>query len=151
MTLLLVALAFSFAWSIGSHYTGACMGMPYALGAVRARVALGLMAPLALAGAALASGKVATTVGRKLIDGTPTRLGEAVIVAVAFGVTAIYNRIRIPTSTIQILVGAVVGVAVGASVGVHWRDDRDARRDLGASRRRSQQPSASAAPRRSDR
>ncbi len=44
-----------------------------------------------------------------------------VVVGVAFGVTAIYNRIRIPTSTIQILVGAVVGVAVGASVGVHWR------------------------------
>ena len=89
VTLLLVALAFSFAWSIGSHYTGACMGMPYALGAVRAHVALGLMAPLALAGAALASGKVAIMVGRKLIDGTPTRLGEVVIVAVAFGVTAI--------------------------------------------------------------
>jgi PiT family inorganic phosphate transporter len=121
VTPLLVALAFSFAWSIGSHYTGACMGMPYALGAVRARVALALMAPLALAGAALASGKVATTVGRKLIDATPTRLGEVVVVAVAFAVTAIYNRIRIPTSTIQILVGAVVGAAVGASVGVHWR------------------------------
>ena len=38
MTLVLVALAFSFAWSIGSHYTGACMGMPYALGAVSANV-----------------------------------------------------------------------------------------------------------------
>ena len=121
MTFVLVGLAFSFAWSIGSHYTGACMGMPYALGAVRARVALGLMAPLALAGAALASGKVATTVGRKLIDATPTRLGEVVVVAVAFGVTAIYNRIRIPTSTIQILVGAVVGAAVASSVGVHWQ------------------------------
>ena len=35
VTFLLVLLAFSFAWSIGSHYTGACMGMPYALGAVR--------------------------------------------------------------------------------------------------------------------
>lgn len=120
MTILLVALAFSFAWSIGSHYTGACMGMPYALGAVRARVALALMAPLALIGAATASGKVATTVGRKLIDATPTRLGEVVVVAVAFGVTAAYNRVRIPTSTIQLLVGAVVGVAVGARAGVHW-------------------------------
>jgi PiT family inorganic phosphate transporter len=120
MTILLVALAFSFAWSIGSHYTGACMGMPYALGAVSARTALLLMAPLALLGAWLASGKVATTVGRKLIDATPTRLGEIVVVAVAFGVTAIYNRVRIPTSTIQILVGAVAGMAVGASVGVHW-------------------------------
>lgn len=120
MTIVLVALAFSFAWSIGSHYTGACMGMPYALGAVRARVALALMAPLALVGAATASGKVATTVGRKLIDATPTRFGEIVIVAVAFAVTGAYNRLRIPTSTIQLLVGAVVGVAVGASAGVHW-------------------------------
>jgi PiT family inorganic phosphate transporter len=121
LTVVLLVLAFSFAWSIGSHYTGACMGMPYALGAVSARNALLLMAPLALAGAALASGKVATTVGRKLVDATPTRLGEIVVVAVAFGVTALYNRIRIPTSTIQLLVGAVVGTAVGASVGVHWR------------------------------
>jgi PiT family inorganic phosphate transporter len=121
VTVILVALAFSFAWSIGSHYTGACMGMPYALGAVRARTALLLMAPLALVGAATASGKVATTVGRKLIDATPTRLGEVVVVAVAFAVTAAYNRLRIPTSTIQLLVGSVAGVAVGASVGVHWR------------------------------
>src|SRR5260221_12805706 len=120
MTVLLVALAFAFAWSIGSHYTGACMGMPYALGAISARAALLLMAPLALLGAWLASGKVATTVGRKLIDATPTRLGEVVVVAVAFGVTAIYNRIRIPTSTIQILVGSVVGTAVASSVAVHW-------------------------------
>lgn len=121
MTALLVVLAFSFAWSIGSHYTGACMGMPYALGAVSARRALALMAPLALAGAVLASGKVAATVGHKLIDATPTRAGEVVIVAVAFGVTSLYNRVRIPTSTIQLLVGAVVGTAVGASAGVHWR------------------------------
>src|SRR4051812_41303080 len=120
-TVVLVALAFSFAWSIGSHYTGACMGMPYALGAVSARNALLLMAPLALLGAALASGKVATTVGRKLVDATPTRLGEVVVVGVAFAITALYNRVRIPTSTIQLLVGAVVGTAVGASIGVHWR------------------------------
>src|SRR3954468_14735223 len=121
VTLLLIVLAFAFAWSIGSHYTGACMGMPYALGAVRARTALLLMAPLALAGAALASGKVATTVGTKLIDAKPTELGEVVVVAVAFGVTSAYNRLRIPTSTIQLLVGAVAGVAVGAAAGVHWR------------------------------
>jgi PiT family inorganic phosphate transporter len=120
VTALLIVLAFSFAWSIGSHYTGACMGMPYALGAIRARAALGLMAPLALAGAVLASGKVAQTVGLGLIDATPTILGEIVIVSVAFGITALYNRARIPTSTIQILVGAVAGVAIGARVGVHW-------------------------------
>jgi PiT family inorganic phosphate transporter len=121
VTVLLVVLAFSFAWSIGSHYTGACMGMPYALGAISARRALLAMAPLALLGAAFASGKVATTVGRRLIAATPTRLGEVVIVAVAFAVTAVYNRARVPTSTIQLLVGAVAGTAVGAAAGVHWR------------------------------
>jgi len=121
MTIALAALAFAFAWSIGSHYTGACMGMPYALGAVRARTALALMAPLAFVGAATASGKVATTVGHKLVAATPTRLGELVIVAIAFAVTGVYNRVRIPTSTIQLLVGAVAGVAVGSRNGVHWR------------------------------
>jgi PiT family inorganic phosphate transporter len=121
VTAVLVVLAVSFAWSIGSHYTGACMGMPYALGAVSARTALLAMAPFALLGAAFASGDVATTVGRKLIQATPTRLGEVVIVAVAFGVTSLYNRLRVPTSTIQLLVGAVVGTAVGGSAGVHWR------------------------------
>lgn len=120
MTVVLAILAFSFAWSIGSHYTGACMGMPYALGAVSARTALLLMAPLALLGAAFASGKVASTVGHGLVDETPTRLGEIVVVAVAFAVTTIYNRVRIPTSTIQILVGAVAGAAVASSAGVHW-------------------------------
>jgi PiT family inorganic phosphate transporter len=120
VTALLVAVAFCFAWTIGSHYTGACMGMPYALGALSARTALALMAPLALLGAVLASGKVADTVGHELVDAAPTRAGWVVIVAVAFGVTALYNRVRIPTSTIQILVGSVVGVAVGASAGVHW-------------------------------
>jgi PiT family inorganic phosphate transporter len=44
-----------------------------------------------------------------------------VIVAVAFAITALYNRARIPTSTIQLLVGAVAGAAVGAGAGVHWR------------------------------
>ena len=121
MTILLVGLAFSFAWSIGSHYTGACMGMPYALGAVSARRALLLMAPLALVGAALLSGKVAETVGQRLIDAKPTVGGELLIVAVAFGMTALYNRARMPTSTIQLLVGSVAGVAVGAAAGVHWR------------------------------
>jgi PiT family inorganic phosphate transporter len=96
------------------------MGMPNALGAVRARTALALMAPLALAGAALASTRVAGTVGRDLIGAAPTRLGELVIVAVAFAATAAFNRLRIPTSTIQILVASVVGTAVAASAGVQW-------------------------------
>jgi inorganic phosphate transporter, PiT family len=121
VTLILLALAFSFAWSIGSHYTGACMGMPYALGAVSARRALVLMAPFALAGAGLMSGKVAETVGERLIAARPTCLGEIVILSVAFAATALYNRACLPTSTIQLLVGSVLGVAVAGSAGIHVR------------------------------
>ena len=49
--LVLVALALAFAWSMGAHYTGACMGMAYASGSIGARAALGTMAPLTLLGA----------------------------------------------------------------------------------------------------
>ena len=28
--IILVLVALAFAWSMGAHYTGACMGMPYA-------------------------------------------------------------------------------------------------------------------------
>jgi hypothetical protein len=41
------------------------------------------------------------------------------VVAVAFAITAAYNRLRILTSTISCS-SAVVG-QIGASVGVHWR------------------------------
>jgi inorganic phosphate transporter, PiT family len=121
VTAVLVVLAFAFAWSIGSHYTGACMGMPYALGAISARNALLVMAPLAMLGAALLSGKVAETVGEGLVDARPTTSGEVIVLGVAFAATAAYNRARIPTSTIQLLVGSVAGFALGAAAGVHWR------------------------------
>jgi phosphate/sulfate permease len=52
---LVAAVALAFAWSMGAHYTGACMGMAYASGSIRLWPALALMAVLAWAGAALAS------------------------------------------------------------------------------------------------
>ncbi|MGH3096429.1 MAG: inorganic phosphate transporter [Streptosporangiales bacterium] len=121
MTVLLVVLAVAFAWSMGAHYTGACMGMPHALGAVTAWRALLIMAPLTLLGAALASHGVADTVGHGLLDGAGLGVaGQLVVLAVAFGMTTTFNRLRVPTSTIQILVFAVVGAAVGAGTGVRW-------------------------------
>ncbi|MCI4361126.1 MAG: inorganic phosphate transporter, partial [Thermoplasmata archaeon] len=61
--LLLVGLGLAFAVSIGAHYTGACMGMAYAGGAIHRGPALALMAVLAFAGAAIASGHVVANVG----------------------------------------------------------------------------------------
>lgn len=116
----LLMLAVAFAYSMGAHYTGACMGMPYALGAVTARRALLIMAPLSLAGAALASHRVAHTVGYDLID-RPLRVpAQIIVLAVAFTLTSVFTRLRVPTSTIQILVFTLTGVALGGGGAVHW-------------------------------
>jgi PiT family inorganic phosphate transporter len=96
------------------------MGMPHALGLVSARRALLLMAPLAFLGAALASHAVEARVGMDLVQRPMTVTDEIMVLAVAFGLTSAYNRFRVPTSTIQILVFSLLGVAIGTGAGVHW-------------------------------
>ncbi len=118
---LLIAAALAFAVSIGAHYTGACMGMPYAAGAIRSGSALLLMAPLALLGATFASGGVETTVGHAILATPALSLGVALgIVVAAFSLTSLYNVLRIPTSTIQILVFSAVGGGLGDGIPVEW-------------------------------
>ncbi|HET7567549.1 MAG TPA: inorganic phosphate transporter [Gaiellaceae bacterium] len=122
MTALLIALALAFAWSMGAHYTGAVMGMPHALGAIRAWPALVLMAPLTLLGAAFLSHHVERRVGSGLTDARLSVAAQVVVIGVAFALTTLVNRLRIPTSTIQILVFAVVGVALAVGAGVRWSE-----------------------------
>jgi inorganic phosphate transporter, PiT family len=117
----LIGAAFGFAFSMGAHYTGACMGMPYASGAIRPLRALLLMAPLTLLGAFLASGGVEATVGHGLLaTGTVSIAVAFGIVASAFALTSIYNFVTIPTSTIQILVFAVVGAGLAQGISIEW-------------------------------
>ncbi len=116
----LLVLVVAFATSIGAHYTGACMGMPHALGALNRRQALWLMAPLALLGAAVASHPVEATVGLGLTHNRLTEGDELLVLALAFALTTAYTRARVPTSTIQLLVFSLVGVAVGVGDPVEW-------------------------------
>jgi inorganic phosphate transporter, PiT family len=120
VTTLLIVLAVGFAWSIGAHYTGAVMGMPHALQAIGAWQALVLMAPLAFLGATFASHEVEKRVGSGLTDGRLSVSQQVVVIGVAFAVTTFFNRFRMPTSTIQILVFSVVGVALATGTGVSW-------------------------------
>jgi len=120
VTALLIVLALGFAWSMGAHYTGATMGMPHALGAIRARPALLLMAPLVLLGATFASHAVERRVGAGLTDARLSVAAQVVAIGVAFALTTLFNRLRIPTSTIQILVFAVAGAALAVGAGVRW-------------------------------
>jgi inorganic phosphate transporter, PiT family len=119
---LLIAAAFGFAVSIGAHYTGACMGMPYAAGAIRPASALLIMAPLALIGAVFASGAVEATVGHGILAEPRVALGLALaIVVAAVALTSAYNFLTIPTSTIQILVFSAVGAGLAAGVAIDWQ------------------------------
>jgi inorganic phosphate transporter, PiT family len=118
---LLIAVAFAFAISIGAHYTGACMGMPYAAGAIRVAPALLVMAALAALGAAFLSERVETTVGHGILLSPKVALGLALaIVTAAVVLTSAYNFLTIPTSTIQILVFSTVGAGLGAGLLVNW-------------------------------
>jgi PiT family inorganic phosphate transporter len=117
----LVLFAFAFAWSMGAHYTGACMGMPHAAGSVKASAALWLMAPLTLLGAAFLSGKVLVNVGHNILAGGALATGPALAaIAAAFLLTALFNKLLIPTSTIQILVFSLIGAGLAAGAGVRW-------------------------------
>src|SRR5947207_11245546 len=102
------------------------MGMPHALRAIGSWHALLLMAPLAFLGATFVSHAVERRVGSGL-TGHPLSVGdEVVVIGVAFAVTTFFNRFRMPTSTIQILVFSVVGVALatGAAGKSAWIGQR---------------------------
>jgi inorganic phosphate transporter, PiT family len=121
--LILVIAALAFAFSIGAHYTGACMGMAYSAGVVDRRRALLGMAVLTVAGAALASGRVVGNIGLNLVNAPQLSVAAAAVVIVcAFLLTSVYNFVTVPTSTIQIFVFSLIGVAVGNGIPVHWEN-----------------------------
>jgi phosphate/sulfate permease len=75
------------------------------------------MAPLVVLGAALASDGVERTVAERITVSPLPTAAEIVVLAVALFLTAAYNRLRLPTSTIQILVFSLVGTAIGEADG----------------------------------
>jgi inorganic phosphate transporter, PiT family len=118
---LLIAIAIAFAWSMGAHYTGATMGMSYASRSIKAWPALILMAILALLGATFASHSVELNLGKNVVTASTVTVAFAIIVvACGFFLTTVLTYVKVPSSTIQILVFAVVGTAVGAGLGVNW-------------------------------
>lgn len=119
--LVLVAVALAFAWSMGAHYTGACMGMPYATRSIGLRAALWLMAPLTLVGAAFLSGKVLVNIGHDILVADRLDTEPAIaVVAAAFLLTTLFTQRRIPTSTIQILVFCLIGAGVALGLAIDW-------------------------------
>jgi inorganic phosphate transporter, PiT family len=120
-TLVLVVLSLAFAWSMGTHYTGAVMGMAYASKSIRVWPALVTMAAMTVIGATLASHGVQRTVGLYIVDVRPVTVQMLIVVELgAFLLTTAYTYVKVPTSTIQILIFCIVGTAVAAHVAVDW-------------------------------
>lgn len=120
-SIILIVIAVAFAWSMGAHYTGATMGMSYASHSIRAWPALIIMAILALSGATLASHSVELNLGKDVISASVVTVTFAIIiVACGFLLTTVLTYVKVPSSTIQILVFAVVGTALGSGLAVNW-------------------------------
>ncbi len=120
-TVILVLLAVAFAWSMGAHYTGACMGMPHAMGSIRLSPALWLMAPLTLLGAAFLSHRVLFNIGHGILIAHHMATTTAIaILAAAFALTTYFTWRRIPTSTIQILVFSIIGAGLAQGLAIRW-------------------------------
>lgn len=119
VVLLIVALAF--AWSMGAHYTGAVMGMPFASGAIRMWPALATLAVLTVIGATFASEKVQHTVGVNIVDPARISVVNAIVMVLTAAIlTTIFTYKKIPSSTIQILVFSVVGTGLAAHLVIYW-------------------------------
>ena len=122
LTLGMIFSGLFFGWTIGSHYTGATMGMAYGSGVIKKpSTALILIAVFVILGATFESHNVVKTVGTGIIRGEDmTPLGAMVMMFTAAIVTAANTWMKWPVSTSQLACFSVVGSAVAMKVPVNW-------------------------------
>jgi phosphate/sulfate permease len=125
-TFLLFGMVFSglfFGWTIGSHYTGATMGMAYGAGVIKKPItACLLIAFFVIIGATFESHNVVATVGTGIIRGEDmTPLGAMVMMFTAALVTAANTWFKWPVSTSQLACFSVVGAALAMGAPVFWK------------------------------
>jgi phosphate/sulfate permease len=118
LTILLFATSAFFAWSMGSHYTGAVMGAAYGAGAVSLRTGLLLVAAAAVVGSVVASVKVVDTYAFGLVSSASPVDVTAALLAAAI-TTTVSTAVKLPTSTIQIYASTLVGVALVGHLPIH--------------------------------
>lgn len=125
-TFLIIGMVFSglfFGWTIGSHYTGATMGMAYGAGVIKKPItACLLIAFFVVIGATFESHNVVKTVGDGIIRGEDmTPLGAMVMMFTAALVTAANTWMKWPVSTSQLACFSVVGSALAMGAPVFWK------------------------------
>ena len=123
LTVAMILAGLFFGWTIGSHYTGATMGMAYGAGVIKKpSTALILIVIFVILGATFESHNVVKTVGTGIISGDDmTPLGAMVMMLTAALVTAANTWMKWPVSTSQLACFSVVGAALGMGVPVNWK------------------------------
>lgn len=117
-TALLLGSSALFAWSMGSHYTGAVMGTAYGSGVLSLRTAQILAAILTVIGATVGSVHVVNTYAGGLVR--PFSIVDVAAAQLAAAlVTTASTYFRLPTSTIQIFTFSLLGVALAGGVPIH--------------------------------
>lgn len=117
LALLFIASAL-FAWSMGSHYTGAVMGVAHGAGVLSLRRAQLLAAGAALVGSVVASINVIDTYANGLVTGA-TRVDVVAAQLAAALVTTLSTYFKLPTSTIQIYTFSLLGSALVDGLRIH--------------------------------
>ena len=122
LTIGLVLSGLFFGWTIGSHYSGATMGMAYGAGVIKNPfTALALIAVFVLLGATFESRHVVETIGAGIIpDRFMTPLGGMVMMLTAALVTAANTYMKWPVSTSQLACFSVVGAGLAMGAPVNW-------------------------------
>ncbi len=115
---LLLAASALFAWSMGSHYTGAVMGSAYGAGVLSAKRAQLLGAGFAVVGSVTASLHVIDTYASGLVV-PHSRVDIAAAQLSAALVATASTYFKLPTSTIQIYAFSLLGVALVGGIPVH--------------------------------
>lgn len=118
LLVLVFAASALFAWTMGSHYTGAVMGTAYGSGVLSMRTAQLLAAGAAIVGSALASIHVISTYANGLVPHVP-RVDIAAAQLAAALVTTASTYFRLPTSTIQIYTFSLLGTALVGGLPIH--------------------------------
>jgi len=123
ITIGMVVSGLFFGWTIGSHYTGATMGMAYGSGVIKKPItACILIAVFVILGATFESHNVVKTVGTGIIRGEDmTPLGAMVMMFTAAMVTAANTWFKWPVSTSQLACFSVVGSALAMGAPVFWK------------------------------
>jgi phosphate/sulfate permease len=123
LTIGMIVSGLFFGWTIGSHYTGATMGMAYGSGVIKKPfTACLLIAFFVILGATFESHNVVKTVGTGIIRGEDmTPLGAMVMMLTAALVTAANTWMKWPVSTSQLACFSVVGSALAMGAPVFWK------------------------------